>query len=91
MQRIDEIQDQCQLRSIPATELVVQIDVGSFFIYTPDRSNLFVTCESTERNGNSVIDKIKEKHIIEGYVAIHMNQLCRGSLPQHVFSTGTDM
>jgi len=77
-----QIKESCNMKITPKRETVFQINSTSFFIYTPKRTQLHISCENEGQ---------QTKHEIHQYNIIELDQGCRASTKDHLLSTGISL
>jgi len=77
-----QIKENCNMKITQKEEVVFQINATSFFIYTPKRTQLQVSCEDEAE---------QTKHEIHQHNIIKLEQGCRASTNEHLISTGISL
>ena len=77
-----QIKENCNMKITHKEETIFQINSTSFFIYTPKRTQLHISCENEAQ---------QTKHEIYQYNIIRLAQGCRASTKNHLLSTGISL
>ena len=60
------------------TEVIIQINSTTFYVFTPNSTDMFITCP----------ERIQEKQKLKGFNIVTLIPGCRAALNHHVFSSG---
>ena len=74
----DEIRIKCPIELTTPTEVIIQINSTTFYVFTPNSTDMFITCP----------ERIQEKQKLKGFNIVTLIPGCRAALNHHVFSSG---
>ena len=74
----DEIRSKCPIELTTPTEVIIQINSTTFYVFTPNSTDIFITCP----------ERIQEKEKLSGFNIVTLIPGCRAALNHHVFSSG---
>ena len=71
----EEIRTKCPIELTTPTEVIIQINSTTFYVFTPNSTDIFITCP----------ERAQEKQKLNGFNIVTLITGCRAALHHHVF------